>query len=1209
MALQFSSLTIPPARAINAAAGQRTLTTAADGGLVPVTFGQDRIPAQVLNILVGADPRKTLIQAVWGHACHSVTSIKLNGLDLPAGAAVTSYTGSQTTADATLVAAFAAQSITYTDTLAGYAYSVIELPTVLFTGQLELSAWVHGRRLYDPRKDSTAGGSGTHRLATPSTWEWSDNPALALADWTASNLYGAGDPVDWASVPAAANANDATIGSPAERRRIIGLTLSQAADVGNIAEALRAYAGCWLVPSVAGVRLVPDADSAPVATYSHAAGNIADISPLQLPDRAAAPTVVQVVYTDQSGTERRDASAEAQLPGVGSTLPVRRSVVRLPGIGRYSQAKREAIERLNKLTHEGVATTLEVFDIGIRHDKGDIISVTHPIGLAAASMRVVDVDMPAPGRWRLALMRHDPLAYSDEVEAATTGAATDRIINTGPASDVTGAAAAVSAGLIRVTWGPCPDIGYDSTEVRTTNADWGSYTVAPLYRGKASEFPYLVDAVGTYVFHLRHISSGNPSAATVTVSVVVGTGDLGGGAAAQPALVLTPALATIQADADGIVPSWAGTQTVATVVLPDGSDDTAGWTFSKADQGVVSTIAGNVITVTGWDTASGAVDPYWAQTLFLARFNGALTEERRGRRLGYLLQDDTTPDWVTDGGDTWLQLGNSTGATAGTNWGVVQVEPSTDLLAETGDMVIEGRWRMESIPARPRTLIALLDAAGVEIYRIGWDVGGQHQMTVRTAAGSTASQYGGPSVTAGTEYHVAMVRVGNVHTIFVNGVAAGTTITTSYRHPAGARWVVMAASSTGAGAYNDYGFVRLGWARITAGTHRNYTGTFTPAINPPLGYLTQAAVEVTATKSGQELVRRFEVITQRAAYGGEEAATGTLSRDLIALPADWAGNVASYTGATTALAIRRGAVDITHLYTLSRANGANVGSSLSGATLSITSLTADASTVTITATRAGYPTITATVQVTRSRTPQPVVNVSGPASVVVAGDTAGTVPSASLPVAVAVTASDAGTDVTGSYTWTVSASAGITLSSTTAASTTITAMASGTDSGSTTWTGTRAGWPTLSWRASVSKTRLLLPSGAIVASLPAISIFDNASAATVGLRLTSDGRVQVYRQNATGAWVTVANFYNPTTAAIGAGYRVRLLGTPAGSTAGTWNAWQALSSDVTWQAGSEVGGGVGSHGWTLHQIQIAATGSTDILATYLVTATAIVEGS
>lgn len=40
-----------------------------------------------------------------------------------------------------------------------------------------------GRRVYDPRLDSTNGGSGSHRLTNPSTWAWSNNSALCIADY------------------------------------------------------------------------------------------------------------------------------------------------------------------------------------------------------------------------------------------------------------------------------------------------------------------------------------------------------------------------------------------------------------------------------------------------------------------------------------------------------------------------------------------------------------------------------------------------------------------------------------------------------------------------------------------------------------------------------------------------------------------------------------------------------------------------------------------------------------------------------------------------------------------------------------------------------------------------------------------------------------------------------------------------------------------
>jgi hypothetical protein len=196
----------------------------------------------------------------------------------------------------------------------------------------------------------------------------------------------------------------------------------------DVAETLRAYAGCVLLPGASGVRLLPDADDAPVAAYRHSYGEIAAIDPLELRDLAQAPTAVEVIYTDTSAIPWRDASAVAQLAGAGTTKPWRLSQVRMPGIHRYGQALREATERLNKLNLNDIATGLEVFDIGIRHDKGDIITVDHPLGLSMTPMRVVDVGMPAPGRWRLELGRHSAAAYSDIVASADAIQQAQRIV-------------------------------------------------------------------------------------------------------------------------------------------------------------------------------------------------------------------------------------------------------------------------------------------------------------------------------------------------------------------------------------------------------------------------------------------------------------------------------------------------------------------------------------------------------------------------------------------------------------------------------------------------------------------------------------------------------------------------------------------------------------------------------------------------------------
>jgi hypothetical protein len=102
-----------------------------------------------------------------------------------------------------------------TDRLLDKCYLVVtlDLERVEFQGGIpQITADISGRKVYDPRKDSTvSGGSGAHRAATPSTWEWSDNAALAVRDYLQAEWGFDNDPddIDEAYTIAAANACDA----------------------------------------------------------------------------------------------------------------------------------------------------------------------------------------------------------------------------------------------------------------------------------------------------------------------------------------------------------------------------------------------------------------------------------------------------------------------------------------------------------------------------------------------------------------------------------------------------------------------------------------------------------------------------------------------------------------------------------------------------------------------------------------------------------------------------------------------------------------------------------------------------------------------------------------------------------------------------------------------------------------------------------------
>jgi len=88
----------------------------------------------------------------------------------------------------------------------GVAYVRVTLrydAEVFADGMPRLVFVFRGIRLYDPRKDTTAGGSGDHRWGDPSTYEWTANPAVCLYNWR-RGIYVNGERLTgMATVPAA----------------------------------------------------------------------------------------------------------------------------------------------------------------------------------------------------------------------------------------------------------------------------------------------------------------------------------------------------------------------------------------------------------------------------------------------------------------------------------------------------------------------------------------------------------------------------------------------------------------------------------------------------------------------------------------------------------------------------------------------------------------------------------------------------------------------------------------------------------------------------------------------------------------------------------------------------------------------------------------------------------------------------------------------
>ncbi|MEG1971118.1 MAG: phage tail protein, partial [Burkholderiaceae bacterium] len=230
-------------------------------------------------------------------------------------------------------------------------------------------------------------------------------------------------------------------------------------------------------------------------------------------------------YTDRSKAPWRDAVASAQLPGVGTTLPRRVSQVRLPGVQRYSQAQREATERLNKLTLGDMSTTLDVFDLGIKHEVGDLIAVTHPVGLSAKPFRVAGPpQLLRAGVWRLELTEQDPAAYSNTVATAPSVPDTTLRNPAGPPAAVASLTLTAEDYGIRARWPASPESDVFDYELRR-GTSWGAGL--PLVGSQptvvgSTDYLWPAQPVGSYTLRLKPLDNeGLQAAADVAATITI----------------------------------------------------------------------------------------------------------------------------------------------------------------------------------------------------------------------------------------------------------------------------------------------------------------------------------------------------------------------------------------------------------------------------------------------------------------------------------------------------------------------------------------------------------------------------------------------------------------------------------------------------------------------------------------------------------------
>lgn len=178
---------------------------------------------------------------------------------------------------------------TANDNGAGVAYVVVaykaddaEAKNPIWPGGRPRFMWVvKGAFCYDARKDTTVGGSGSHRIDVPATWEYSDNPIVTRYKWVrgfyacdrvgqpAQLLVGRGLSAIEAppqNVFARANLCDEVVGG--EKRYRVGGSISAAETFIEVEEDFAAACAGTIVQPEGCVEIDPGEGRAVVATFT-----------------------------------------------------------------------------------------------------------------------------------------------------------------------------------------------------------------------------------------------------------------------------------------------------------------------------------------------------------------------------------------------------------------------------------------------------------------------------------------------------------------------------------------------------------------------------------------------------------------------------------------------------------------------------------------------------------------------------------------------------------------------------------------------------------------------------------------------------------------------------------------------------------------------------------------------------------------------------
>lgn len=303
-----------------------------------------------------------------------------------------------------------ASSIEYTDAHPGVAYSVLRWGANSVPS--DIVAEIEGRKVYDPRRDPSHpsyGGTGSQSLGTPTTWEYTTNPALCLADFH-QMFRSAQESIDWASVATCADHCDVDLGGGV-LRSTFGLAIERRAMFQEHFDVLKEYALCNHYYDGDTLVLVPSKASTAVAALTEA--NIVQGSlTLEYVDSKDIPDQVVVKYTNTEAAPWTEEIAQTPAPAGGTK---NQSVVSMSGWQSHQEAYRYAVWRYNRLNQIGLTGSFKTHDEALAYAPGDVITITHSRGLAAKAFTVTALQAYDLGRYTVSIEEYQNV-WTDTIQ-------------------------------------------------------------------------------------------------------------------------------------------------------------------------------------------------------------------------------------------------------------------------------------------------------------------------------------------------------------------------------------------------------------------------------------------------------------------------------------------------------------------------------------------------------------------------------------------------------------------------------------------------------------------------------------------------------------------------------------------------------------------------------------------------------------------------